>query len=65
MLPTETPSMHHPRRRNMATSVVGLKKKNSHAKISLKMMNPRDIAGNAEEDTVDQNCELTQSHNTD
>ena len=46
---------HHLRRRNVATSVVGLKKKQKkktapHAKISPKMANPGYIAGNAEEE---------------
>ena len=37
-------SMCHPRRRNVTTSMVGLKTA-THAKISPKMMNPRDLAG--------------------
>ena len=40
-----TPSMHHPRRRNVTTSLAGLKKTVTYAKISPKMVNPRDIAG--------------------
>ena len=43
------PSMHHPWRRNVTTSMVGLKMVTC-AKISPKMMNPRDIAGNTEEE---------------
>ena len=41
-----TPSMHHPRRRNVTTWMVGLKK-NGHIRKNLtqKMVNPRDIAG--------------------
>ena len=39
-----TPSMHHPRRRNVTTSMVGLKTV-AYAEISPKMVNPRDIAG--------------------
>ena len=39
-----TPSMHHLRRRNVTTSVVGLKTA-TYAKISPKMVNPRNIAG--------------------
>ena len=48
----DTPSMHHPRRLNVATSMVGLKKTKTVtcAKISLKTVNPRDKAGNAEEE---------------
>ena len=45
------PIMHHPRRRKVTTSMVGLE--NGHieyANISPKLMNPRDIAGNAEEE---------------
>ena len=38
------PSMHHTQRRNVATSMVGLKMV-TYAKISPKMVNPRDIAG--------------------
>ena len=45
----KTPNMHHPRRRNMATSMVGLKTV-TYAKISPKMANPRDITGSAEEE---------------
>ena len=42
----------YPRRRNVTTSMVGLKKKKTvrHAKLSPKLVNPRDIAGNAEEE---------------
>ena len=41
-----TPSTHHPRKRNVTTLMVGLKKKPvTYAKISPKMVNPRDIAG--------------------
>ena len=60
-----TPSMHHPRRRNVTTSTVGLK--NSHIRKNLtlndepqryswkhrrkrRMVKPRDIAGNPEEE---------------
>ena len=46
-----TPSMHHPRRWNMTISVVGLKTwSHVYAKISPRMLNPRDIAGKAEEE---------------
>ena len=38
-----------PRRRNVTTSMVGLKTV-TYAKISPKMVNPRDIDGNAEEE---------------
>ena len=55
------PSMHYPRRRNVTTSVVGLKKNNQTNKtkknpghickqISPKMVKPRDLAGNTEEE---------------
>ena len=47
---TKTPSMRHPRRQNVTTSTDGLKKLVPYAKISPKMMDRRDIAGNAEED---------------
>ena len=41
-----TPSTHHPRRRNVTTLMVGLKKKTvTYAKISPKSGEPRDIAG--------------------
>ena len=39
-----TPSIHHPRRRNMTTSMVGLKTV-TYAEVSPKMVNPREIAG--------------------
>ena len=39
-----TPNMHRPRRRNVTTLMVGLKTV-TYAKISAKMVNPRDIAG--------------------
>ena len=39
----------YPQRRNVATSMVGLKQTATDAKISPKMVNPRDIARNAEE----------------
>ena len=42
--------MRHPRRRNVTTSMAGLK--NSHGKISSKMVSPRDIAGNTEEEEI-------------
>ena len=45
---SNTPSMHHPRRRNV-TSMSGLKTV-TYAKIPPKMVNPRDIVGNAEEE---------------
>ena len=38
----------------MTTSVVGLRKTIIYAKISPKMVNPRDIAGNAEEEEEDE-----------
>ena len=41
--------MHYPRRQNVTTSVVGLKMV-TYAKLSPKMVNPTDIAGNAEEE---------------
>ena len=37
--------MHHPRRWNVTTSMIGLKKSATYAKISPKMVNPRDLAG--------------------
>ena len=40
-----TPSVHHPRRWNGTTSMVGLKKMVTYTKISPKMGNPRDLAG--------------------
>ena len=41
-----TPSTHHPRRRNVTTLMVGLKRKRSHTQKSHpKVVNPRDIAG--------------------
>ena len=44
-----TASMHQPRRQNVTKSMVGLKMV-THAEIAPKMVNPRDIAGNAEEE---------------
>ena len=48
-----TPNMHDPRRQNVTTSMVGFKKKIktktiTYAKISPKMVNTTDNAGNAE-----------------
>ena len=40
----DTPSMHHPRRRNVTTSMNGLKMV-TYSQNSPKMVNPRDIAG--------------------
>ena len=50
-----TPSIHHLQRQNVPTSMVDLKKKKqSHTqKISSKMVKPRDIAGNVEEEEED------------
>ena len=47
-----TSSMHHPWRQNVTTSMVGLKKKSLMQKISPKMVNPRDLAGNTEEEVA-------------
>ena len=49
MLATKTPSMHHPRRWDVTTCMVWFLK---YARFSLKMVNPRDIAVNAEEADV-------------
>ena len=43
------PSMHHPQRQNVATSMVGFDK-GCKRRSSPKTVNPRDIAGNAEEE---------------
>ena len=40
-----TPSTHHPRRRNVTTLMVGLKKRSHTQKSHPKVVNPRDIAG--------------------
>ena len=40
-----TPSTHHPRRRNVTTLMVGLKKRSHTQKSDPKVVNPRDIAG--------------------
>ena len=40
-----TPSMHHPRRRNVTTLMVGLKNGHHTQKSHPKVVNPRDIAG--------------------
>ena len=40
-----TPSMHHPRRWNVTTLMVGLKKRSHTQKSHPKVVNPRDIAG--------------------
>ena len=44
-----TPSMHHPQRRNVTISMVASKTV-TYAKISPKLVNPRDIAEHTEED---------------
>ena len=41
--------MHYPQKQNVTTSMVELKKMLAYAKISPKMVNPRDVAGNVEE----------------
>ena len=46
-----TPSVLHPRRRNVTTSMVGFKTVTC-AKMSPKMVNPRDSAGDAEEEVL-------------
>ena len=40
-----TPGTHHPRRRNVTTLMVGLKKRSHTQKSHPKVVNPRDIAG--------------------
>ena len=40
-----TPSTHHPRRRNVATLMVGLRKRSHMQKSHPQVVNPRDIAG--------------------
>ena len=40
-----TPSTHHPQRRNVTTLMVGLKKRSHTQKSHPKVVNPRDIAG--------------------
>ena len=46
-----TPSMHHPRGRNVTTFMVGLKQTTvTYAKISPKTVNPREMAENGEEE---------------
>ena len=40
-----TPSTHHPRRRNVTTLMVGLKNRSHTQKSHPKVVNPRDIAG--------------------
>ena len=40
-----TPSMHHPRRRNVTTLMVGLKNGHIRKNLTQKVVNPRDIAG--------------------
>ena len=40
-----TPIMHHPRRRNVTTLMVGLKNRSHTQKSHPKVVNPRDIAG--------------------
>ena len=47
-----TRSMSHPRTRNVTTSIVEIKTV-TYAKISPKMVNPRDLAENAEEEAVE------------
>ena len=39
------PSMHHPRRRNVTTLMVGLKNGHIRKNLTQKVVNPRDIAG--------------------
>ena len=40
-----TPSTHHPRRQNVTTLMVGLKKRSHTQKSHPKVVNPRDVAG--------------------
>ena len=40
-----TPSTHHPRRRNVTTLMVGLKNGHIHKNLTQKVVNPRGIAG--------------------
>ena len=40
-----TPSTHHPRRRNVTTLMVGLKNGHIRKNLTQKVVNPRDIAG--------------------
>ena len=46
-----TPSTHHPRRRNVTTLMVGLKKRSHTQKSHPKVVNPRDIAGERQKQT--------------
>ena len=43
-----TPSTHHPRRRNVTTLMVGLKNGHVRKNLTQKVVNPRDIAGERE-----------------
>ena len=56
---TKTPSMHHVRRWNMTTSMVGLEK-NGHIrkKSHQKMVNPRDMTGNAEDEEEEEDNDV-------
>ena len=56
-----TPSIHHPQRRNVTTPMAGLKKV-TYAKISPKIVNPRDIAGNTEEKEEESRIVLCRLH---
>ena len=51
-----TPSMHHPRRRNVTTLTVGLKKRSHTQKSHPKVVNPRDIAGECNQPTKQALC---------
>ena len=59
-----TPSTHHPRRRNATTLMVGLKKTVTQAKISSKMVNPRDIAGERRRDEEEDDGNCRDTHRT-
>ena len=48
--------MYNPRKRNVTTSMAGLKTV-TYAKISPKTVNPRDIAGNAEEEEEEEEAQ--------
>ena len=51
-----TPSMHHPRRRNVATLMVGLKNSHICKNLTQKWWTPEIQLGNAEEEEEDRTC---------
>ena len=54
--------MHHPCRRNVTTAMIWAK---NNSRISPKMVNPRDVAGNAEEEEKEEEEEEEEEEDDD